>query len=676
MTHIRIFFLDHNIYNMQTALIEGFTQAHSGFPSGYFKIRSRMNGRCLDVNGGSTNNGSRVVLFNCHDGLHQHWYVDSYGRIINRLSNKALVVKDNNKSNGAPAVIDDIGLSKGESGTRWIVDTVGRIKSKLNKKNLTFDGNAQSEMLPTYLWEDYNGPSQKWYFERLSQPKQTVELIRSQKGYTKISADKIPASDELTIQFWLKLNKFVKGSWKVIYRKGPLSPSFPRSPGLWIYPNMPRFHVRMSTTKNKNEGCDPNYAIPIKQWVNITHIVRGKKVEFYINGKLIRKCKLTGYPNPNSHPMHILKDNDHSEIRFMEYSNYALNKEQIEHNMKLKKPEFGLGIAPKKPIKTSIKIVNMTSNGSLKNKECDPFRGQLNQPSAWCASKKESMKFYLQATFDQMYYVRKIFTQGRSTSEQWTSRYSVEYQDPVTDKWIRFGSTFTGNKDKNSIKINKVKFMTKSVRIYPVRWNKWPSLRVGFDGGTSGLSRCETLLKKSQDAKTTHEKKEALIKYNKDCRNISFDKHLKILKEQKEKYDQLYQLVHKYKGLSGQNSEVKQDLKKKLKSMKKNIKDLELEVELAKARKCPPNKKCLAILSAPKLKIKKANVNDFDIRTHQDFHKYVEARKVQSCSGSKDLSKGSSSKPSASKDIKTELSKCQSNFLEAFSYSNFNRFNN
>ena len=649
---------------MQSALIEGFSQGHSGFPSGYFKIRSRMNGRCLDVNGGSTKNGSRIVLFNCHDGKHQHWYVDSYDRIINRLSNKALIVKDNNKTNGAPAIIQDIGLSKGEAGTRWTVDTVGRIKSKLHKKNLTFDENAQSEMLPTYLWEDYNGPSQKWYFERISQPKQTVELVRSQKGYIKISQDKIPASHDITVQFWIKLNKFTEGNWKMIYLRGPVNGSYPRNPGLWIYPKIPRFHMRISTTKNTNEGCDPNYAIPLKKWINVAQVIHGKTTYFYINGNLVRKCKLSGYPNPNGFPIHILKSMPDAEIRFLEYSNHALTKDKIEHSMKLKKPEFGLGGKPSKPIKTSIKVVNLTSNGSHKSKECDPFRGQLNQPSAWCAKRKESLKFYLQATFDQMYYVRKIFTQGRSTNHQWTTRYAIEYQDPVTDNWIRFGTTFDGNSDKNSIKINKVKFMTKSVRIYPVRWHGWPSLRVGFDGGTKGFSRCETLLKDSQDSDTIEKKKAALKKYNKDCRTLSFAAHLKILKEHKDKYDELYQLVHKYKSMSGENSGLKTELRKKIKKLRKKIKNLELDVELAKARKCPPNRKCLPVLAPPKLNQKKPSVNDFDIRTHKDFHKYVEAKHVQSCS-----SKGRASSSSSSSSLKKELEKCQSNFMEAFGTS-------
>ena len=99
--------------------------------------------------------------------------------------------------------------------------------------------------------------------------------------------------------------------------------------------------------------------------------------------------------------------------------------------------------------------------------------------------------------------------------------------------------------------------------------------------------------------------------------------------------------------------------------MKKKIKNLELDVELAKARKCPPNKKCLAVLSAPKPKQKDPSVNDFDIRTHKDFHKYVEARKVKSCSSESSHDSCSKSESKAS-GYKAELERCQSQFLEAF----------
>ena len=48
-------FLEENIY-------EGFEKPKIGFPDGYFKIHNRLNGKCLDVNGGSSDGRSARFL--------------------------------------------------------------------------------------------------------------------------------------------------------------------------------------------------------------------------------------------------------------------------------------------------------------------------------------------------------------------------------------------------------------------------------------------------------------------------------------------------------------------------------------------------------------------------------------------------------------------------------------
>jgi len=62
-----------NAQPTEKTVYEGFEKPQMGFPAGYFKIHSRLNGKCLDVNGGSGNQGTKAILFDCHDGLHQQW---------------------------------------------------------------------------------------------------------------------------------------------------------------------------------------------------------------------------------------------------------------------------------------------------------------------------------------------------------------------------------------------------------------------------------------------------------------------------------------------------------------------------------------------------------------------------------------------------------------------------
>ena len=59
-----------DIENDDQYTMESFEKSEMGFPSGYFKIRSRFNGKCLDVNGGNSNSGTRVIVWDCHEGLH------------------------------------------------------------------------------------------------------------------------------------------------------------------------------------------------------------------------------------------------------------------------------------------------------------------------------------------------------------------------------------------------------------------------------------------------------------------------------------------------------------------------------------------------------------------------------------------------------------------------------
>jgi len=647
---------------------EGFTNPQSGFPSGYFKIRNRLNGKCLDLNGGSTNINTRVTLFNCHDGLNQHWYVDKLGRVFNRLANKALDLRSSNTANGG---VVQIWHGHGGQNQRWYVDKTGHIRSKVGNKSLSFDEHNKNDQTFTYMWEDYNSQGQKWYFERVGLPKNTVELIKEVKldAAKPVKNSRLLPTNAVTYQFWLRVKKFGT-NWKPIYYKGNPDRSkgwTPRSPGLFISPNTPKFNVRCSTSANNDEGINPNYQIPKGEWINVAQVVNANKMMFYVNAKLVAQVTMKGHINPNNYDLQVGDVNSKNmELKFLEYSNYALSKDQIEHNMKLKRPSvIGKAHTMKQSIKQGVKIVNMSSNGTYQvngkvSAECDPFRGQINQPSAWCAKERSSMKFYLQANFDQVYHVSKIYSQGRSTSSQWTTRYAVYYQNPVTDKWIRYGTTFSGNKDRNSIVTNKANFVTKSVRVYPQAWHGYPSMRIGFDGTTRGLSKCDRYLKESQDATTAKERKKYLKLYNSECRKITYQKHLQILDKQKDKYDSLYDMVDKYKNESANSSKNLAKLKKNNKDLTREVKKLKLDVEVAKAKKCPPQEKCLPVINP--ITDKKHSINDYDIRTHKDFHKYVLSTAVKPCNTDMSTNKKGLSK------IKKELDECRSRFVEAFKH--------
>ena len=98
------------------------------------------------------------------------------------------------------------------------------------------------------------------------------------------------------------------GKWKNIMVKGDVDGSDgERAPGLWLYPRTNSLHARISTTVDKNEGCDIKN-IPLQKWVNIIYVLDNRSVDIYINGKLERSCVLKGIPIINSKPLTVSAD--------------------------------------------------------------------------------------------------------------------------------------------------------------------------------------------------------------------------------------------------------------------------------------------------------------------------------------------------------------------------------
>jgi hypothetical protein len=60
----------------------------------------RSLGKCLDVNGGATADGTKVQLWSCNGGNAQRWAAQSDGSLRNTPSGKCLDVSGNNSADG------------------------------------------------------------------------------------------------------------------------------------------------------------------------------------------------------------------------------------------------------------------------------------------------------------------------------------------------------------------------------------------------------------------------------------------------------------------------------------------------------------------------------------------------------------------------------------------------
>lgn len=60
----------------------------------------RALGKCLDIADRSTGDGAAVQLWDCSGGANQQWVVSAARDIVNPAANKCLDVRDNNSANG------------------------------------------------------------------------------------------------------------------------------------------------------------------------------------------------------------------------------------------------------------------------------------------------------------------------------------------------------------------------------------------------------------------------------------------------------------------------------------------------------------------------------------------------------------------------------------------------
>lgn len=101
---------------------------------------------------------------------------------------------------------------------------------------------------------------------------------------------------EYSIATWIKIDN-KNGGWRNIIHHG--SSNATRGPGIWIYPKENRIGVGVITDKRPNWGewttSNAGFRdIPYKKWCHLVVTVSGKKVQIYINGKLITDRTMSG----------------------------------------------------------------------------------------------------------------------------------------------------------------------------------------------------------------------------------------------------------------------------------------------------------------------------------------------------------------------------------------------
>ncbi|OLF15035.1 hypothetical protein BU204_24170 [Actinophytocola xanthii] len=117
-----------------------------------------QSGRCVEVGGGSTANGSRAQLWDCTGATNQQWTHTSGGQLV-VYGDKCLDASGQGTANGTAVVIWDC---HGGSNQQWSLNANGTITGV--QSGLCLDANAAGTANGTllHLWTCHGGTNQQW----------------------------------------------------------------------------------------------------------------------------------------------------------------------------------------------------------------------------------------------------------------------------------------------------------------------------------------------------------------------------------------------------------------------------------------------------------------------------------------------------------------------------------
>jgi lysophospholipase L1-like esterase len=122
------------------------------------EIVGAQSGRCVDVPGASTTNGTQVQLWDCHGGTNQRWTYTSSKQLM-VYGNKCLDAYGQGTSNGTAVAIWDC---NGQANQQWNLNSNGTITGVQSGLCLDASGAATANGTKIQLWGCWGGSNQQW----------------------------------------------------------------------------------------------------------------------------------------------------------------------------------------------------------------------------------------------------------------------------------------------------------------------------------------------------------------------------------------------------------------------------------------------------------------------------------------------------------------------------------
>jgi hypothetical protein len=114
-------------------------------------------GKCVDVSGANSANGTKVQLWTCNGTAAQNWTVGTDGTI--RALGKCLDVSSGSTADGAKVQIWDC---NGTGAQQWVANAAHDIVNPQANKCLDASGPSSADGTPLQIWTCTGGANQKW----------------------------------------------------------------------------------------------------------------------------------------------------------------------------------------------------------------------------------------------------------------------------------------------------------------------------------------------------------------------------------------------------------------------------------------------------------------------------------------------------------------------------------
>lgn len=121
-------------------------------------IVGTASGRCVDVPGSATANGTQVQLWDCHGNANQRWTYTA-NRQLTTSGNKCLAANNQGTANGTAVVIYDC---NGQAGQQWNLGSNGAITGVQSGLCLDAVGAATANGTRIQLYSCHGGANQQW----------------------------------------------------------------------------------------------------------------------------------------------------------------------------------------------------------------------------------------------------------------------------------------------------------------------------------------------------------------------------------------------------------------------------------------------------------------------------------------------------------------------------------